>query len=286
MFGSLLSTFNQLMNQYQQLIDRGYEFKMGQYMSEGWDLFKKGAGSYIGFTVVFAIIYVILMVIPFINLLGGFIITVLVAGIYIYSNNLIRGREDFGNFFEGFKDFGQIFLFQLVLFLIFIPLLILLFSVAFPVGVLPEIISGDYDPQWLSEEIAASFEQNFGLVALIYFLFLFAMLYLYTSYSLVLPLIVISKLGFWDAMETSRKVVAKNFFGFLGLILILGIILSIGSVVTCGLGLLILLPYINCVIFAAYEDIIQPQEDTLKTQVDTFGTQERDINTEAEDKNL
>lgn len=271
------------MNNYQQQTNRAYNFQMGRYMEEGWSIFKSAAGSFIGFTVVYFIIYFVISLIPFVNLLAMFIAPALIAGIFIYCRNMMHKKEDFGNFFEGFNFFGRIALFQLILFLFFIPFLILLFSVVFPVNVIPDLISGDYNPEWIGEDIAQSFENNFGLVALIYLLFLAGILYLYTSYSLTLPLIVDMNMGFWEAMETSRKVVGEKFFSFLGMYVVLGLLLMVGTIFTCGLGLLVLLPYLNTVIFATYDDIFKPTDVSLESQIDTFGSQQRDINTEAED---
>jgi hypothetical protein len=253
------------MNQYQQLINRDYNFQMGRYMEEGWSIFKKAAGSFIGFTVVYLIIYFIVTIIPFVNLFAMFVAPALLAGIFIFCRNMMYRREEFKNFFEGFNFFGNIALFQLVLFLFMIPFLILIFSAVFPVSVLPDLISGDYNPEWLSEDIRQSFENNFAPVALIYLVFLAGILYLYTSYSLTLPLIVDAKMDFWEAMETSRKVVAEKFFNFLGMYIVLGLLLMVGTIFTCGLGLLVLLPYLNTVIFATYDDIFK-QEGAVSSE--------------------
>lgn len=255
---------NIIMKQSQQLINDDYNFQMGRYMEEGWSIFKKAAGSFIGFTVVYFIIYFIISIIPFINLFAMFVAPVLIAGIFIFCRNMIYNREEFRNFFEGFNFFGKIVLFQLVLFLFFIPFLILV-SAVFPADIIPELISGEYDPEWLAEDIAQSFENNSGLVALIYLVFLAGILYLYTSYSLTLPLIVDAKMSFWEAMETSRKVVGEKFLSFLGMYIVLGLLLMVGTIFTCGLGLLVLLPYLNTVIFATYDDIFKTDHDNLES---------------------
>jgi len=72
-----------------------------------------------------------------------------------------------------------------------------------------------------------------------------------------------SKLEFWQAMEVSRKVIGKKFFMFLLMFLIIGIVAGIATAVTCGLGMFVVFPYIYCVVFAAYDDILKPQDDQL-----------------------
>ena len=65
--------------------------------------------------------------------------------------------------------------------------------------------------------------------------------------------------------------------------IVLGILTGLGTVITCGLGILVAIPYIYCVIFAAYDDIIQPQTADLSQQIDDFGQAQKDTNTESED---
>ena len=106
-----------------ELLTNGYEFNMAKYMGDGWELFKKGAGNYIGFSIVFFIIILVLAFIPFVNLLVSIFEYVLLSGIFIYSRNLLSDKGEFANFFEGFNSFGQIFLFTIVLFLFTMPAL-------------------------------------------------------------------------------------------------------------------------------------------------------------------
>ena len=42
---------------FSELINKGYNFSIGESISDGWKLFSKGAGSYIGFAVVVLLIY-------------------------------------------------------------------------------------------------------------------------------------------------------------------------------------------------------------------------------------
>jgi hypothetical protein len=79
--------------------------------------------------------------------------------------------------------------------------------------------------------------------------------YLAVSYTFVTPLIVDRRLEFWEAMETSRKIVTKNWFPLFGLTLILGIAVVIGSLLL-GIGLLVALPFAACTLAVAYADII------------------------------
>ena len=243
-----------------ELLTNGYDFNMGKYMGDAWDLFKKGAGSYIGFTVVFFVIVMVLVFIPFVNIMVSIFEYVLISGLFIFSRNLINDKAEFGNFFEGFNSFGQIFLYALVLFLFTMPALIIFIIYLLPEGFMNSAMNGFADAEYMAEEIIASFQENMG-----------AIVFLYISYSFTLILIVDRKMRFWDAMELSRKVIAKNFFSFFGMYILLGILVSFGVVVTCGLGTLIAIPYINLVVFSAYNNIIGPEEDMMEQKIEEFG---------------
>ena len=254
-----------------ELLTNGYDFNMGKYMADGWDLFKKGAGSYIGFTIVFFVIVMVLVFIPFVNLLLSVFEYVLLSGIFIYSRNLLNDKGEFGNFFEGFNSFGQIFLYAIVLFLFTMPALVIFAIYLLPEGFAISAMNGFENAEYLAEEIMANFQENMGAIIFLYIAMMLYMMYLYISYSFTLILIVDRKMRFWDAMELSRKVIAKNFFSFFGMYIILGIMMFFGVLVTCGLGTVIAIPYINLVIFSAYNSIIGPEEDMMAQKIEEFG---------------
>jgi len=270
---------------YQHLVTDGYEFEMGRYVSEGWELFKKGAGSFIGFVLLYFIISMMIAMIPFVNFLASFIQQALVAGMFIFSRNLLNKKEEFGDFFSGFQYFGNIAGYLVIYILIIIPLVIVMFTAIFPFELLPEMIdsfSGTPnfdDMQYLFEDLAVSIMARIPIFILIWLAFM----YITISYSFALPLIVDSKLGAWKAMETSRRVITKKFFSFFGMYILIGILASIGIVFTCGLGLLIVFPFMYCIVFSAYNDIFQPDAGMVTDQIDDFGKSEGDINTESEE---
>lgn len=271
------------MNKYQDIIDNGYSFDIGKYMSEGWELFKKGAWSFIGFTIVAFLIYFVVIFIPIIGLIGPIILGALVGGIFIFCRNLLSDKAEFGQFFQGFESIGQIFLYYLVLLVFFLPVFGLMFAFIFPFEIVPELFSGRPDPELVSRAMEEKLANGLGMFVIAYFAIIVLSVAISTLYTFAMPLIVDDKMSFWHAMETSRKVVSKKFFPIFGLLFILGLILAIGSTVTCLLGLLVLFPYMYCTIFAAYNDVFKPHDSTISNQIETFGTPEIDTNTEAED---
>ena len=66
----------------------------------------------------------------------------------------------------------------------------------------------------MAEDFASAMEDNIGSIVLGGIVFFLGGMYIYVSYQFTLPLIVDAKLGFWEAMETSRRVIGKKFFMF------------------------------------------------------------------------
>ncbi len=74
-------------------------------------------------------------------------------------------------------------------------------------------------------------------------------------YMFAIPLIIEKKMDFWQAMETSRKVVSRNLFELSIFMLLLYIILFLGFLLL-GVGLLVALPLVFAAIAYAYVDLI------------------------------
>ncbi|MBN2778318.1 MAG: hypothetical protein JXR36_11780 [Bacteroidales bacterium] len=101
----------------QKLIDDGYEFKFNQYMRDGFELFKKEMGSFVGFFAAMFGLFVVLNVV-----LGNYsgIVTNLVqpafaAGALLVANDILMNRKPgFNRFFDGFKFFIPLLLLSIV----------------------------------------------------------------------------------------------------------------------------------------------------------------------------
>jgi uncharacterized membrane protein len=74
-------------------------------------------------------------------------------------------------------------------------------------------------------------------------------------YQLSLPLVLDRGLNFWQAMETSRKIILNNFSGFLVLYLVTGVINLLGLLLL-GVGLLFTIPWTVGAQIAAYESTV------------------------------
>lgn len=75
--------------------------------------------------------------------------------------------------------------------------------------------------------------------------------YLLVSYLFALTLAQDRELDFWAAMETSRRLITRQWFGFFGLTVLLMVVNALGSLLA-GLGLLLTIPFSLAVVAAAY----------------------------------
>ena len=274
------------MNQFEKVIKEGYSFEMGKYFDEGWKYFSKGALHLILYTLLFIIIYFIVGSIPFLNLGVYFVLYPLAGGMFIYFRNQEKQNPEFGDLFSGFNYFGQIALHLLVLFLMYIPAIVLMFAFIIPFDLFTEMMSGSpFGMQDYSYELANKMENDIGMMVVAFLILVAYSFYLSVSYMFVIPLIIDGKLGFWEAMETSRKVVAKKFIIFFLFFLLLIIMYVFGIMATCFLGTFVIVPFCAGIIFSAYNNIFKPNQDTLATQIAGFGQSSGDINTESEDEN-
>jgi hypothetical protein len=80
-------------------------------------------------------------------------------------------------------------------------------------------------------------------------------IYLTVGYVFAPFFIVFSGMDFWEAMETSRKLVHRQWFSFFGFLLVLVLINFFGFLLL-GIGLLISVPLSYCAMYAAFDDIV------------------------------
>lgn len=255
------------------LIREGYAVTPIDYLSQGWEIFKQNAGGFIGFLLICLVINLILTGPAAFasdpeevstaaatwrslgNSISSIISGPLLAGFLIVAFKILkRQTTTFGDFFKGFQNgrFVPIFLTSLVTGLLialsfFIPLLILV-AIAFALtrgGLTAAFAAG-----------GGSIDPTIAFLLFLGFLLgLIAAIYLAVAYTFALPLVVERRLGFWQAIETSRKVIAKRWFSFFGFMLLLFLVNLVGALL-CGLGLLVTVPLSYCAIVAAYRHIL------------------------------
>lgn len=198
------------------IVQNGYTVKIGDYLEQGFALFKQNIGGFIGYVALLLVFGIVIGVLPdSLSGLGSLVQLVvggpLTAGFYIVAFKLLKGqRTEFADFFLGFNNFLPLFLVSLVS------------TLLTALGIIVLLIPG---------------------------------IYLAVAYSFAVPLVVARKFDFWEAMEGSRKIITKSWFSFFALLIVLGLINLVGLLLL-GLGLLVTIPVTICTMAVAFKDIV------------------------------
>jgi len=255
------------------IVNQQYRVRIGQYISDGWQIFATNAGGYIGFLLLSVFISFIFNVIPeFLATMIGIVISwLLQAGNYFVGFKITHGQQpEFESFFNGFK--GNYFL-PIILTNLVSGLIINLFAIPafffFIVASLPwiqsflrEVNAQAAEPDPDIETFLGLLEQlppvpdNLRLIlVLLGLVLLLPGLYFAISYTFAIPLVVEHKFEFWPAMETSRRLISRDWFSFFLFNLTI-IFINVLGLCLCYVGLLVTVPLSTCIIVAAYRDII------------------------------
>ena len=84
-------------------------------------------------------------------------------------------------------------------------------------------------------------------------------IYLMVAWHLTLPLVVDKRLGFWEAMEVSRKVITDQWWTVFGFVLICGLI-NLGGALACGVGVFVTWPWTMLALVFLYDDLFGSSE--------------------------
>ncbi|MCB0517754.1 MAG: hypothetical protein H6577_05095 [Lewinellaceae bacterium] len=230
------------------IIQEGYDFKFGEYISRGFDLLQKNLGGFILYTLVYLAIVMVVQFIPFIGPVAVqfFISPALTVGFFLVAHKLDRGETaEFGDFFRGFDYIGQLALTSLVMTVIIIASIIPFFLAVAGSG----LFEWYMDAMQMKTEIG-DLPQMPGWA----FLLLLPAIYLGIAYYWAYMFVVFHNLTFWEALESSRKLITKHWFIIFAFLLVTGLIMLAGAILLC-IGILASLPAGMCMIYAAFADV-------------------------------
>ena len=239
----------------ERIIADGINFKFGDYISRGFEIFQKDMGSFIGFTVIFFVLSGVIGLIPFIGSIANQLVVApaLTVGVYLFANKLDRGeRPEFGTFFKGFDFTAQLALAALVMGLIMVVTLIPFGLIIWKSGWVEwytAVVANPGTPPTDFPDLPPSWS----------FLLLLPALFLGIAYAWTYLFIALYKLEFWDAMEASRRLITKNWFIFFAFALVTGLIASAGILLFC-IGILATFPAYMCMSYAAFADVTKLNE--------------------------
>jgi hypothetical protein len=222
----------------QELLARDYEVNVGDALSRSWELFQANMGVMLGATALVYLVVLAINVIPYLSLILSLVFTgPLMGGLWYFYILKVRGVEaTAGVAFSGFgPQFGQLALANVVTGLLsglcLLPAFGLFVGGAMLGGGLTES-GGD----------GGAVLGVFAVISVLLLIVGFAgYIYLAVSWLFTLLLVADKGMAFWPAMELSRRVVAKRFWGVLWLSLVAAILGFVGMML-CLVGILFLGP--------------------------------------------
>lgn len=246
-------------NRIRDIINNGYEFKLGEYISRGFSLIQANLGGFIGFFLIYLLITMVLAFIPFVGGLASMVITpALTIGPYHVAHLMDSGKTpDFNAFFKGFDRLGDLFLAYLLQILVLV-------GVMLP-GIILLITTAGLS-FFESMEYGETPDVNFGILGGALLLLLIPAVYFGVSYAWTLPLVWFYKMKPWPAMEASRKLIGKQWFIMLLFLIVCGLIAASGLILL-GIGLLFTAPAMTLAQYAAFADVTKLNEEETETDI-------------------
>lgn len=230
-----------------------YQFNGALYLSKAWKLFRSEMGPLLGVSLLILFSTLIFGFIPVLGNLSSLLSTLLFSGFYIYLRKVETGEQVGGDFFGAFKYSLHIIIYQVILFLLIIPLAMFVLSGIISTEMITSFITGELPPDEFEDYLNGI---RLGTATTISILIIAAgSIFISIVFAFTIPLIVDGQLNFWQAMETSRKTVQKQFFNFFGFYLLIGILMIITVLISFGLAIFFWIPFVYVIQYAIYDEI-------------------------------
>ena len=217
------------------------------WIVQGWNLFKQQPGLWVVMIVIFALLYIVLAMIPLLGTLAGIVLApVFAAGFMIGCRALEDGRPlEIGHLFAGFRErFGTLASVGII-YLVASVVIALVVGLVTGVGIW-STLGGGADPAAMAAAAVTM------LLALLIMLAL--MLPIIMAVWFAPALVAFHEQAAGEAMKNSFIACLRNIVPFLvyGVILLL---FSILASIPLGLGFLVLGPVIVASLYTSYRDI-------------------------------
>lgn len=239
----------------QELTEEGYAISIGQFLNSGFQLFRKSPGLFIAYTILSFLIAVFSQLIPFLGTMASILISYpLLVGFYLAGHELLRGRPlELSTFFRGFEYFGHLAAVYFIQFLAAMVIMLPLFiAVGFGAFMMVDLGLDAVNPAILWPVSAV---------------LMIPLIYITACWTYAPLFVVFYKMSFWEAMETSRKIIHKRWWMFFGFLLVVGLILMAG-VLALFFGILVAYPVAMLAIYVSFAEITElhaekPEADIL-----------------------
>lgn len=220
-----------------EIDERDYRIDIGSCISRGWQLVKANFWLSVGATFLIMICMQAAGIVPILGAIASLILQgPLMGGLYYFFIRMMRGETvGVGDAFSGFsigfwRLCGTMLLMVIMIYLPLIPGGIFLFV----------SLQGSGDPSAISLILL-----GIGVLGA---------MYLGVGFSFAMPLSADMRLGVWDALRVSFKVVSRHWFAVFGLLFVCGLLAALG-LIACIIGIFVTLPIFYAATMYAYEDI-------------------------------
>lgn len=225
----------------QELIDNGFKLDFGAAFTDAFDHWKENWAL----ITAYSLIMVLLIFISALTVVGVFIVALpLTVGFHYAAMKHYKGDPvKFGDYFDGFKKTGDLFVLMFIQLLIIAAPIIVLVLVTMPVGMMAE----DF-----SEEAMLAYTGVNVILQFVIMVFAYAMSILfYFAPSLV----TMSDLSPVQALKVSFKLAKKQFWWILLCIIASSAIAQLG-IMACGIGILATLGFTEIMRAAVHKQIL------------------------------
>lgn len=217
------------------------------WIADGWTIFRKAAGTWIGMVVVLVLISIAAHLIPLVGAIAMQILwPVFVGGLMLACRTIAQGGEaKFSQLFAGFQHRTGTLVALGAVWLV-LSIIIVVIVVAITGVQIFALMNGSGTP----EEIAGA-----ALTALLAVLIILALMLPLVMATWFAPaLIVFQEMGVGAAMKASFIGCVKNILPFL-LYGVLALIAAVIASIPLGLGWLVLAPVLTASVYTSYRDI-------------------------------
>jgi hypothetical protein len=229
------------MMNFDLITNKGYNFNIGKYISDGTDIFKRDIGGFI----VATLLAVVMSIIPFCGILA-------MGNFYKICKKVDQGQKvQVGDIF----DFTDFVMYLKLLILVFIVVMILMIPLSFTL--IPIFAAASEGAEHLNPAVI------FGGMGIWFFLYILFMIAFSVSLFFIQPLISLYRIqSVRQAYSLSWKIAKKNFFSIFLFTIVVSIISQLG-IIACGLGIFFTIPLGICMRYAAYKDVLETQNQKV-----------------------
>ncbi len=251
------------------LNDPPREFRLGEYISQGFQFMNKNFGLLLAFMLVSTMISFIIQVLPivgmFLSILIGPVLQIGYAQ-FTYAANR-ENRVDFGEFFKGFNKLGPLLATFLLSGLIGLASVLPGLMLWYQAGMLDWFMGIMEDYPFLGDMPNLFDSVDMTLFWLGVLLIVIGGLVISVLFTWALNIVWFFDVGPMEALNASRKLIARNWLLFVVFIIVSGLIAASGALL-CLVGVLYTAPAMACAQFFAFADATRLLEDDEANQQD------------------